>query len=397
MYLLLALGGVVLAILAGAGVVKLPPRDFVEYWAAGDVLIRGGNPYDVNALNASLHQALGDDPFHLTMMWNPPWTLPLTVPFALLPIRLAHVLWVAGQLTLVLISVRKLSRVYPGLERVDALMRIAALLFPPTLFLMMFGQIGGVCLFGVAGFLYWHERERPIPAGMCLALTAIKPHLLFAFGLFLILEAIVSRRTRIAVLAGIATLAVAGAIAALINPQVYSDYMTALAAPPGTAGYVTVREWRLPVFGFWLRMWVDPQRFWIQFVPMAVVAASVPLIWWRTRKRFTWPRITPVLVLLSLLAAPYGGWLFDLVLLLVPLCHAASAIETRLGSRAFNRTLAGFIAINLVILLIMRKDLGMWLIAGVWFIPLVAAGYIVALWLAGRSRNGVKTSAAGPP
>ena len=273
-------------------------------------------------------------------------------------------------------------------------MRVAALLFPPTLFLMIFGQIGGVCLFGVAGFLYWHERNRPVPAGMCVALTAIKPHLLFAFGLFLILEAIVSRRTRIAVLAGIATLAVAGAVAAWINPNVYPDYMTALTAQPGTAGYVTVREWRLPILGFWLRMWIDPQRFWIQCIPMAVVAASVPFIWWRTRKCFTWPRITPMLVLLSLLAAPYGGWLFDLVLLLVPLCHAASAIETRLGSRAFNRVLAGFVAINLVILLIMRKDLGMWLIAGLWFIPLVATAYFVALWLAGRSRSSVESNNA---
>ena len=330
------------------------------------------------------------------MMWNPPWTLPLTVPFALLPIRLAHLLWVAGQVALVLLSVRMLTRVYPGLERVDGLMRVAALLFPPTLFLMMFGQIGGVCLFGVAGFLYYFERDRPVSAGMCVALTAIKPHLLFAFGLFLILQAIVSRRTRIAVLAGIGTLAVAGAIAALINPHLYSDYMTALTAPPGTGGYVTVQEWSLPVLGFWLRMWVDPQRFWIQFIPMAVVAASMPFLWWRTRKRLTWPRITPVLVLLSLLAAPYGGWLFDLVLLLVPLCHAASAIETGLGSRAFNRVLAGFVAINLVILLIMRKDLGMWLIAGLWFIPLIAAGYFVALWLAGRVRSRADSNIATP-
>ena len=65
MYLVLALAGVAVATLAGTGVIlkKLPLRDFVEYWAAGDVLVRGGNPYDVNALNASLHRASATIPF----------------------------------------------------------------------------------------------------------------------------------------------------------------------------------------------------------------------------------------------------------------------------------------------------------------------------------------------
>lgn len=367
-------------ILAGTGVIPLPFRDFVEYWVAGDVFRHGGNPYDAEALSASLRAAVGTERQAVTMMWNPPWTLPLTLPFALLPIRLAHVLWVTGQLGLVLVSMRLLSRVYGVAPPSTGYLRATALLFAPTVFLVVYGQIGGVCLFGMAGFLYFLHRGRPVPAGLCVALTAIKPHLLFAFGLYLLLSALTSRPARVAILAGAAAVVASTAAAWLINPNVYADYVAAMSAPPGTAGYVTVREWKLPLVSYWFRVWTAPERFDVQFLPAAVVTILTPVLWWRWRRMRGWPQVAPVLILLSLLAAPYGGWLFDLVLLLVPVCHAAGVIGQSSGTGTINRVLIGAMVADLVILLAVPAAAGgLWLEQYVWFTPLVALAYIVAL------------------
>jgi hypothetical protein len=312
------------------------------------------------------------------MMWNPPWVLPLTVPFAILPIRFAHLFWVAIQLGLTVLSVRWLLRTYGGPPETQGRLLVAAMTFPPTVYLIMFGQIGGLCLIGVAGFLYFHDRARSILAGLCVALTAIKPHLLFAFGLYLVLDALVSRRGRAAVLIGASAIGLSAGFAWLINPHVYADYFTAMTTPIGTPGYVTVREWQLPLASFWLRMWIAPERFWVQFVPMALVAAATSIFWWRSRGHCDWLRVTPVLVLLSLLTAPYGGWLFDLVLLLIPVVCATVAFGRTHGNSAIAPLLKGLIALNLLVLVVVPLLIGF--VAGpyIWFTPLVG----IACWLA---------------
>ena len=118
------------------------------------------------------------------------------------------------------------------------------------------------------------SRDRPVPAGLCVALTAIKPHLLFAFGLYLLLEALVSRRDRIALLTGTIAVVATAVAAWQINPTVYADYFAALSAPPGTTGFVSVQDWRLPLGSYWLRMSVAPDQFWVQFLPTAVVTVG---------------------------------------------------------------------------------------------------------------------------
>jgi hypothetical protein len=375
-----------LTVLAATGAVTLPLRDFEEYWSAGEVFVHGGNPYDARDLDESLRAARGEADAPPNMMWNPPWTLPLAAPFSLLPIRLAHPLWIALQLTVVLVSIRLLAGAYGHLDAAHGPLTAAALVFPPTVFLLTYAQITGLCLIGVAGFVWLMVRGRPVPAGLCVALTVVKPHLLLAFGLFLLLAAIVSRPARVAVLAAVSAVAVSAGAAWLISPHVYADYFAALNAPPGSAGHVTVREWTVPVAGFWLRMWAAPDRFWVQFVPAAVAAVLAVALLWKVRRNIDWLRVTPALVLLSLACAPYGGWPFDLVLLLVPVCHAASAIGRGRGPRAVNRVLVGLAALGLLVMLAVPTA-GRALHAYVWLTPLVAAGYVTALALANRPKR----------
>ena len=55
-----------------------PPKDFIEYWSAARVHLAGGDPYDGGQLIPLQRQADGE-PYKTkpTMLWTPPWTLPL--------------------------------------------------------------------------------------------------------------------------------------------------------------------------------------------------------------------------------------------------------------------------------------------------------------------------------
>ena len=74
---------------------RLPLFDFVEYWAAGRLNLEGHNPYDPDAVH-ELEKAAGRaEPG--VLMWNPPWSLPFVMPFGLLEVHTAHLLWLLLQ------------------------------------------------------------------------------------------------------------------------------------------------------------------------------------------------------------------------------------------------------------------------------------------------------------
>ena len=70
---------------------KIPLYDFIEYWSASRVLVQGGNPYDSAELLAAQRGAGWVDPKPI-MMWNPPWTFPLLIPFSMLSFCLPRAL-----------------------------------------------------------------------------------------------------------------------------------------------------------------------------------------------------------------------------------------------------------------------------------------------------------------
>src|SRR5687768_9403445 len=82
--------------------VQLQLFDFVEYWAAGNLCVRGENPYDAKEIE-KLEKQLGREEDHV-LMWNPPWTLPIVMPFGLLEPRVAHLLWLGIQFAAVAFS-----------------------------------------------------------------------------------------------------------------------------------------------------------------------------------------------------------------------------------------------------------------------------------------------------
>src|SRR5262249_40446341 len=89
----------------------LVPRDFLEYWAAGRVNLRAGNPYSPDELLAEQKRA--DPARHpAVMMWNPPPALAVYMPLGAVAPRWATLLWVCAQLAAVFVACDLLWRVF---------------------------------------------------------------------------------------------------------------------------------------------------------------------------------------------------------------------------------------------------------------------------------------------
>ena len=255
------------------------------------------------------------------MMWNPPPALAVYMPLGALAPRWATLLWVGLQLAAVFVACDLLWRTYCTRHRWFA--AVVAISFVGTWWLVTYGQNTGVMLLGLAGFLHFARKERPLTAGAFAALTALKPHLLAVFGVLLVADAL-TRRGRRALAAGIAVVTCALGVALVANPSVVSQFVEAAIHPEN--GAVPLSGWALPVPAYGLRMWLAPADFWVQFVPCALACAC--FLAFRVRTVWDWSRALPLVVAVSVLTTPYGGWVFDLPVLLVPVVWAAARLVT---------------------------------------------------------------------
>ncbi len=258
----------------------MKPYDFVQYWSAGRQLLDGRDPYDPDELFV-WQRSMYDLP-KTVMMWNPPWTLPLTLPFAAMPWRMAQLLWFVMQLGAVLLSADLLWRVYRGDLRLRWIAWLLALAFAPTLFLLLLGQISGLPLLGLAGFVYYIRNNRPYLAGCCAVLTAIKPHLLPLFALVLVLESTHRPASRKAIAVGAALLLLLGLLPLLWNTHVWNQYLEAMRRPP-SATLDTMRDFEHPTIGYQLRLLLPGQAFETQFIPALFALSAYAVYWWRQR------------------------------------------------------------------------------------------------------------------
>jgi hypothetical protein len=163
----------------GGGLAALPLHDFVEYWAAGRLIVRGENPYDPARME-ELERAAGRQADGI-LMWNPPWALALVMPLGLLECRTAHLLWLLLNLAVLLGCADAQWRCHAGPNNLRPLAWLLALLFLPTSFALLAGQISPLLLLGATGFLCAERRRHDFLAGASAALLAIKPHLAYLF------------------------------------------------------------------------------------------------------------------------------------------------------------------------------------------------------------------------
>ena len=345
-----------------------PPDDFVEYYAAGRLNAHGLNPYDPELL-LPLERAAGRDTDVAIMMWNPPWTLTVAMPFGLMPARVAQLLWLALHFAAVLFCADRLWKHYGGSPARRWVPFALTLTFLPTFFVLQSGQISVLMLLGCVGFLAFLKQGRPLLAGAATVLIAVKPHLFVLFWVAAGVWAVRRREWRF-VLGG----ACAGALATLVplacNPALLSQYWEAMTQRPPA-------QWVSPTIGTLLRLFCGQELFRLQFVPLL---AGVAWLGWyaaRRRERWDWSEQLPLLVLVSLVTAPYGAWPFDMVLLLLPALHLA----TRLSAAPDRVRVAGAIFAYLCIDLA-ALALNLLAITSFWFIwmaPSALAAYALLI------------------
>ena len=135
-------------------------RDFIEYWAAGQLLIHGENPYDSGAtLQIQREVGLeGDEP---QITFSPPIALCMVLPLGFVSPKIGLALWLLALIASLLISIW-IIWVLNG--RPDNGYHFCGYLFAPAMACLVTGQIGVFLLLGIALFLYLHD-SRPYLAG----------------------------------------------------------------------------------------------------------------------------------------------------------------------------------------------------------------------------------------
>ncbi|MBY0513794.1 MAG: DUF2029 domain-containing protein, partial [Gemmataceae bacterium] len=353
------------------GPAALKPRDFAEYWSSGAANLRGEDPYDPHVL-LTYQRRIDPDREHAVMMWNPPWSLALYMPLAWLSPGWATLLWVALQIVAVGLSCDLLWRTFGGPPRLRWVAHVVGLPFVGAWWTVSFGQNAGLLLLGLAGFAYFRKVDRPALAGAFAALTALKPHLLAVFGVLFVLDAM-TRKGRIALATGTAILVASFGLAVLANPDVWPQYRAAVTDPESEA--VPLHAWKLPVASYWIRMTLAPEHFAVQFVPCAVACLAFAVYRLKRGAAWDWAAELPVVVWVSVLTTSYGGWIFDLAVLLVPVIWAAVKVAR---ARAWARG----VALQLALLAILAVS-NLWVFGlheFYWVAPAVLAVYLLAVW-----------------
>ena len=145
-----------------AAIAHLQMYDFVEYWAAGRLIASGENPYDGERMHALEREAGRTEDGIL--MWNPPWTLPLVLPFGLLHVRGTISFGWPFSLRCSFLRGSTLGALRRR-PRTCWLAWLLGLSFLPTLFALTAGQITPLLLLGASvSSLSWTQARQRWPA-----------------------------------------------------------------------------------------------------------------------------------------------------------------------------------------------------------------------------------------
>ena len=334
--LVLLIGMLGMAALLARG--PLLMNDFVEYWAAGTLNLAGQNPYDRDLI-LQTERAAGFEGQQALMMLNPPPVLTLTMPFGALPYRPAALLWLLLSSGALFYSCVVLWDYAAGPRQSRRLALLCGVLFVPSVFALLLGQISILVLLGIALFLRYERDGRMFEAGVASSLLLIKPHVVYLVGAAILAVSVRKRDRQFALgalLAGTACL-----IPLIFNPAVYAQYFE-------MSRTESLTHFSTSTLGTLLRIAArDPNRFGLQFLPMFLGLAFLAA---RLRRRrgaeWAWEEEMPALATVSVATAAYG-WVFDQVVLLVT-GLSILAVAARTGGRRLLLVLLFWLAIDAI-------------------------------------------------
>jgi len=352
-----------------------PQHDFIEYWTASHLLLHGRNPYSLPEM-FKMQKALGwEEPVPL-MFVCPPWALPLIAPLGILSsYGAAWIVWSALLIFAAALSSRLLMDLYFGDLRIPEISdttfyrSLFAFTFYPVLLALKFSQISPLLLLGLAGFLHFNRRERPVMAGLMLSLTLLKPQLLFLVWIALVFDSVYRRRWK-TLLASAAAVLVATGLALLLDVHAFQHYRELLTTP-----YLEINP--SGILAMMRRVLRSRSTYWMQFVPPIFGFAWFVFYWRRHRSRWEWLDRMPALVTASILTTAYG-WVFDQAVLGVVVIAVAARRAKAEGRLPWNLIVV-YTALNGGLMLLMA-------VPPLTFIP---APVLFAVILAQEARRAV--------
>ena len=300
--------------------VARPGIDFAVFWVASHVVLHG-SPWQVyNHLAFAKAEALllpGMQSSHFLPWLYPPAFLFVVAPLALLPFALSYLLFIGVGALLFTVAALRVS----GLGRTIGNPRLAALFVvgSPSVFVAaLAGQNSLLTAAFAALAVYWVDRK-PVLAGLCIGLLAIKPQMAIVFP-FVLIAAGAWRAFLAAALSALA-ITVVGLLAAggeaahlfLLNADIQRSVVIQHYFHFWLASPTTFAALRLNGVGIAL---AECGQAWV-----AVAAIAIACRVWR---RTTDTRLRcSVLVISTLIANPYV-WHYELTWLGIALACLAS-------------------------------------------------------------------------
>jgi Glycosyltransferase family 87 len=273
-------------------------RDFISYWAAGQQLMHGANPYDFAAVSRLERAAGREDNQPFLVMRNPPIAFFLSLPLGLVSPKTGLVFWLLALLACLSVSIWILWLLFGCPEN---RFHLFGYVFAPSLACLMAGQFGIFLLLGVVLFLYFHQ-SRPFLAGASLLLCALKPHLFLPCAAALLLWVVITKAYQI--LAGFAASLLAScALSFRFDIHAWSQYSHMMR----TGGAL---DESVPALSVAFRFLVDRNAVWLQFLPQTAACGWALWYFWKHRNSWRWMDQGLLLLLVSAMCTPFG-WLTD--------------------------------------------------------------------------------------
>lgn len=329
--------GVVILIAALPG--RANKWDYSIYYSSALAMRRGINPYttDLTPLARSFGFELGK----INHATDPPTFVMCFVPITLLTPRHGFYVWTAINAGAFLLALVLLFRWTPGLGRDPALALAAlAILFPPVLDHLIFGQNKMLVLLMFVLMLRWMERGRDAAAGLMLALAT----LLRAFPMLLVGYLILMKRWRAVAytmvglaVGGLLTLALAGfgsTLSFLLAPTYLTQQWREL-LPGNIAMGPTVSRMFWYFFGVHLGATLDWTRKIVSWgAELGLLALTVKATLARPSRDDPDGRLFILWIMTAVLISP-TSWFYYLVLLAIPMVRlSAAAANARTSWRA---------------------------------------------------------------
>ncbi|MCB9418821.1 MAG: DUF2029 domain-containing protein [Ardenticatenaceae bacterium] len=316
--------------------------DFQAYWSASYLLAHSQNFTDLDLLLQIEQTHTGWTQDFVMSTWNPPWLLVLLIPYTWLSFRQAAWLWLLTNISLVFTASVLSWRVncWINLEaKRDWIPLLMAFLYVPTLVAIFVGQVNTLIYFGLAGFLYFYLANKPFTAGAMLALTLVKPHLVYVTLPIVMLIAARERRWRVWWGLGSLVVLLTG-IAFGLRPTFVLDYGRSMATS-------SILSWQTPTLGGILTLLLGWD--WSKWIGVVILPLTIGLwFWWPDKGTLlTWLNGT---LLISLFTAPFG-WGYDAIVLLLPILQmAAWAVTGHLKQLNAILLFLSLLIVNLVLL-----------------------------------------------